>query len=291
MKVRSLTNNIFTVLVYRLLLVMFLFTVCRVGFYIFNHDMFPGITVHQFLRILWGGFGFDLSGILYVNILIIILHIIPFDFRYNRIYQKVLKYLFFAFNALALAMNCADFVYYRFIQKRATSEVFKSFSHETNRTHLTFQFMWDYWPATLLFFVMMAFLVIFYNKLKPLKPEPVKKIPYHLINIILFLLIPGLFVAGVRGGFRHSTRPITISNAARFVDNPRNVAIVLNTPFSILRTWNKIPLKKLQYFPPDELVKHYNPVHTPKPDGPFKHYNVVVFILESFSKRIYRGDE
>ncbi len=284
MKIRSLSHNIIVVLLYRLLLVMFLFSVCRVGFYFFNHAMFPGITLRQFMRILYGGLGFDLSGILYFNIFIIILSIIPFDFRYNKIYQQVVKYLFFIFNGLALAMNCADFVYYRFIQKRATSEVFKSFSHEDNITKLSFRFMADYWQATLLFFVMMILLIYFYKKLKPVKPEYKNKVSYHVINVILFLIIPGLFVAGVRGGFRHSTRPITISNAARFVDNPRDVAIVLNTPFSILRTWNKKPLKKLDYFPPEELTKYYSPVHTPHPSGPFRHYNVVVFILESFSK-------
>ena len=52
-------------------------------------------------------------------------------------------------------------------------------------------------------------------------------------------LIAGLVVIGARGGYKHSTRPISISNAARYVENPRDVAIVLNTPFSLIRTIDK----------------------------------------------------
>ncbi len=46
-------------------------------------------------------------------------------------------------------MNGMDFVYYRFIGKRATGDVFKTFEHETNMVKLFFRFLFDYWPATL----------------------------------------------------------------------------------------------------------------------------------------------
>ena len=65
--------------------------------------------------------------------------IIPFDFRYNTVYQTVLKYIFFITNGIAIAMNGMDFVYYRFVDKRATADVFKTFEHETNLVKLVFQ--------------------------------------------------------------------------------------------------------------------------------------------------------
>ena len=46
-------------------------------------------------------------------------------------------------------MNGMDFVYYRFVDKRATADVFKTFEHETNLVKLFFRFLFDYWPATL----------------------------------------------------------------------------------------------------------------------------------------------
>jgi hypothetical protein len=61
-------------------------------------------------------------------------------------------------------------------------------------------------------------------------------------------LVIALVIGAARGGYKHSTRPITISNAARYVDNPQDVAIVLNTPFSIFRTLGKKALIKYNFF-------------------------------------------
>ena len=72
-------------------------------------------------------------------------------------------------------------------------------------------------------------------------------------------LVIALVVGAARGGYKHSTRPITISNAARYVDTPRDVAIVLNTPFSFFRTFDKKALVKYKFFDDDKLTKLYNP--------------------------------
>ncbi|HLF33695.1 MAG TPA: LTA synthase family protein [Cyclobacteriaceae bacterium] len=284
MRSREYLRHILVVLIYRIFIVMVLFTLCRIGFYLFNHSMFPGISPGRIIRILSGGFVFDLSGVLYLNLLIIIPHILPFDFRYSSIYQAVLKYLFLIINSIALALNCADFVYYRFMLKRATAEVFKSFANEQNIGTLGFRFIWDYWPATLLCFGSILLMGYAYKLLKPVKPVARNRVLYNLFNFAMFLVIPGLVVGGLRGGFRHSTRPITISNAARYVEDPRDVAIVLNTPFSIIRTWNKKSLRKLNYFSKEELTGYFNPVHKANPPGSFREENVVIIILESFSR-------
>ncbi len=97
-------------------------------------------------------------------------------------------------------------------------------------------------------------------------------------------LIAGLVVIGARGGYRHSTRPISISNAARFVKNPRDVAIVLNTPFSLIRTLNKKTLVKYEFFDNTKLTEIYDPHYIPKATAPFRQENIVIFILESFAR-------
>ena len=66
--------------------------------------------------------------------------------------------------------------------------------------------------------------------------------------MLFIAVVIGLGIGGARGGYKHSTRPITISNAARYVENPRDVAIVLNTPFSIFRTFGKKTLVKYEFF-------------------------------------------
>ena len=131
-------------------------------------------------------------------------------------------------------------------------------------------------------------MVVLYNRIKPVKPVVSKRIGYFGVNFLFLPLILFLCIGAARGGYRHSTRPITISNAARYVDNPRYVPIVLNTPFSILRTWGKKNLVKYNYFDDRQLREIYDPHYSYKPEKPFKKLNVVVLILESFSKE-YTG--
>jgi len=278
------SRNTLVVFIYRILLVLFLFSLSRIGFYLFNFKMFTGVTPGEFFSIMKGGLLFDISAVIYINSLFILLHVIPFDIRYNDIYQKVMKYLFFITNGLAFAVNSADFVYFRFVFKRATADVFKTFENETNLINLFFRFLIDYWQVTL-FCILIWFLMIYlYNKVKVIKPEPSNRIAYYSLNVLAIPLVAALAIGGVRGGYKHSTRPITISNAARYAENPRNVAIVLNTPFSLLRTWGKKALVRYDFYDSEKLDELYDPHYIPSGDKLFRKENVVVIILESFAR-------
>ncbi|HQG63656.1 MAG TPA: sulfatase-like hydrolase/transferase [Bacteroidales bacterium] len=278
------SRNAVVVLIYRIIIVLFLFSLCRIGFYIFNLKMFPGINAGEFLSIMRGGLVFDISATVYTNLLFILLQIVPFDFRYNGTYQKVSKYLFFITNGLALAINCADFVYYRFVLKRAAFDIFKTFRNESNLPKLILKFMLDYWPVTLFGILLLIMMVYLYNRVKLVKPEPSNKVIYYSVNFLAIPLFAAFVIGGARGGLNDSIRPITISNAARYVNNPRNVAIVLNTPFSLMRTSGKKVLEKYSFFDEEKLKELYNPHHIPAGDKPFSADNVVVIILESFSR-------
>lgn len=276
--------NIYFVLLYRILIVMLLLTLSRIGFYVFNIRMFPDITFVQFAGILKGGLLFDISAAVYVNLIYLFFNLLPFDFRYNTIYQKILKYFFFITNGIALAANGADYVYYRFVMKRATSDIFGTFENESNLVRLIFRFMLDYWPVTIFTLLLIYLMIFLYKRLNPAKPQVHNRILYHSLNLVLVPVFAGLIVIAGRGGYKHSTRPITISNAARYVDNPRDVAIVLNTPFSLIRTFGKKTLEKYEFFDENTLNRIYNPHKISRPDGPLRRDNVVILILESFAR-------
>ena len=284
MKKWVFSRNIFVVLIYRILLIMALFTLCRIGFFIFNFKMFPGLTASQFFTILRGGLTFDISAVVYINMLFILLHIIPLEVRYNDVYQSILKYIYYITNGFAIAMNGMDFVYYRFVDKRATADVFKTFEHDTNNIKVFFRFLIDYWPAALFTFFIWFLMVYLYRKVKVEKPGSVNRIGYYSVNALMIPLVITLVIGAARGGYKHSTRPITISNAARYVDNPRDVAIVLNTPFSIFRTLGKKALVKYKFFDDEKLTRLYNPYYIPDNSKPFKYDNVVIIIIESFAR-------
>jgi len=278
------SRNIYIVLIYRILIILLLFSVSRAGFYVFNNKMFPGLTAGEFLTIMRGGLLFDISATVYINMVFILFQLVPFDFRYGRKYQKSLAWLFFITNGVAFAANTADFVYYRFVFKRATSDIFGTFEGEPNIIKMILRFLIDYWPATLFCIALWVVMVWLYRRLEPVKPQPSNRTVYTIVNILMIPLAAGLLIGGARGSLNESTRPISNSNAARYVKDPKNVAIVLNTPFSIFRTSGKKPLEKKNFFNEDELKVLFDPHHIPSGDKPVKSENVVVIILESFGR-------
>ncbi|MBL7856994.1 MAG: sulfatase-like hydrolase/transferase [Cyclobacteriaceae bacterium] len=279
-----LRNNIYWILLLCLTLIMLLFSICRIGFYLFNFRFFPGLSVSDFLYLMWGGLRFDLAAVLYVNMLFIVMMILPFNFRFRRSYQLVVKYLFLISNGIALAMNVADFIYYRFTLRRTTADVFTQFENEQNMGSLFFHFLLDYWYAVLFWVMLMVVLVWVYNRLKVSGPLLKNRWVYYSLGVVTIPLIAWLIIGGVRGGFRHSTRPITLSNAGEYVKDPRDISIVLNTPFAVFRTVGKTKVQKLNFFSDQEVEKIYSPIHTSPDTGSFRQENVVIIILESFSR-------
>ena len=92
-------------------------------------------------------------------------------------------------------------------------------------------------------------------------------------------------VIGIRGGFGKYTRPITISNALQYTNNPRETAIVLNTPFSLMKSLENETYIHPHYMSDEQMEQLFSPIHKPSTLN-IKHStdNVVILILESFGK-------
>jgi phosphoglycerol transferase MdoB-like AlkP superfamily enzyme len=211
--------------------------------------------------------------------------IVPIAQRFENWYKTMQKWIFLVCNSLAFAINTADFIYYRFTLRRTTLSVLNQFENETNLVRLFFQFLFDYWYAALFFIFLVVILAVIYNRIQYAGPQLKKPIKFYALGILAFVCSIGLFIGGARGGFRESTRPITLSNAAAYVKEPREINLVLNTPFALMRTAKANVITKVNYFTSqDELNKVFNPVKSPTDSLPFERKNVVVLILESFSK-------
>lgn len=290
----KLRGNSYVALALQFLLMMVLYAVCRVLFYLFNTSFFPDMTLSRFTRILGGGVRFDLAGLLYLNSLFIILSILPFHFRFRQGYQKVLKYIYFVTNGVGLAINIADIFYYKFTLRRTTISVFSQFKNEKNKLALFFQFVVDYWYAVFVLAALVWFMVYLFNRIKISGPQLQNKWAFYSSGLLMMPIIVYLFFGGARGGFAHSTRPITLSNAAEYAAVPKDINLVLNTPFALMRTINSAVVEKVNYFASDsELAKTFTPVHYPADSTGFRARNVVVIILESFSREfvgIYNRD-
>ena len=277
--------NIHLVLIFNLLAVMLIFSICRILFYLFNKELFGTIPFGELLTIMKGGLMFDISALLFTNILYIALLIIPFKFRGARIYQKITRWIFLITNSVAIAANCIDIIYYRFTLRRTTWSVFTEFSNDTGNIALIGRFLIDYWYILLIYcaliFLLICFVRLFVASKKSVIAHPFF---YYILNICMMAAYMGLFLAGVRGGFSSTTRPITLSNAMTYTKKPIETGLILNTPFSIYKTIEQSDYSRYDFYNDAALVQLYSPIHYPNDTAAFNSKNVVILIVESLSK-------
>ena len=279
-------GNLYFHLIRRILLIYVLYTLCRLSFYGYNHDLYSGRTFSQLLTIFSGGLIFDTTAIFYTNVLYIIMFLLPFRFRYQRAYQTAAKYIFFITNGLTLAANCMDTVYFRFTLRRTTFNVFREFSHGENLVGIFAKAIADHWYLALFFIGMIVFMVWRYGR--PLEKSSIlvkKSLLYYPLCTLWLALGAGVMIGGFRGSMKFSMRPITLSNAGQYISESIDVPLVLNTPFSIYKTIERKGIDKLHYFDDENLLKSiYTPVHQPADSSLFNNMNVMIIILESFGK-------
>lgn len=273
-------------LFYRLFLAYVFYFLARVLFLVYNFKELKVDSVSDFLSLQYHGMAFDTTAILYVNGLFILLSVLPFWYNTRKVYQRILFYVYFVCNLLAYATNFIDFIYYKYIFSRTTIAVFDVLEHETNKGNMFFRFLISYWHVFALFFLLAFLLIYLYKKVRVLEKMPATKFPYYSTSLLALVVIATMAVGGIRGDFKKSTRPLNMIDANRFVSLPQHADIVLNTPFSIIRTFGKTSFKKLHLvdkaivesnFQP---IKHYrnNPKTTP---------NVVLIITESFGREYW----
>lgn len=270
--------------VYNLLLAMISFMLCRLAFILVNYHYFTDLTFIRLLKMFKGGFAFDLSAILYTNILYIALMLFPIHYKETKLYQQITKGIFLFVNIVAIIVNMMDTVFFQYTNRRTTTSIFSEFQAEDNLLSIVGLETVRHWYLVL-FAVILSYLLFRLYK----KPEASIRIPnkwsYYLTHTAILCVAGYLTVCGMRGGIGPSVRPITISNANKYVDTPIETAIVLNTPFSLYRTIGKKPFSVPAYWKDrDAMLSQFSPLHQPEGNDEKRPLNVVVIILEGFGK-------
>lgn len=281
-----------------IILVYIVYELCRLVFFAENWSMFSrNITWHSFSNILRGGWYFDTSAILYTNAVYALMMLLPIHFKETHMYQKLAKWVFVVFNAAGIIANLVDCVYFKYTTRRTTITVFSEFKNENNIGSIFLKDMACHWYIVLAGIALIAMLYILYRMPKGKAPQAVMR-PYHLrpmtkyyaVQLICIVIYVPLCIAGMRGGFTIAVRPITISNANQYVKHPNEAAIVLNTPFSIIRTIGKHTFKDPKFYTQAELDMIYSPIHNDSikncavKASVANPKNVVVIIVESFGR-------
>ena len=257
----------------RILLLLLLYTSSRAYFYFNNIDDFTAISILEFME----GIRFDISALAYLNIPLLILLLLPHNLRVNKYYHKLTNWLFYGVNIPFILLNNVDIEYYKFTQKRSTSDFFQLMSLGSDAKNIIPQYLKDYWPITLFSIVQIYFLL-------KIKSIPTEKFPLRLKGIskqlLILLFAVGIFIVAARGGFQ--LKPIKPINSGELTGS-QNTSLILNTPFCILHSLDEKPLATYTYFKKQDLGNIYSPIHIPESQEINKQ-NIVILIMESYSK-------
>lgn len=279
--------------VYKYILSLICIYITQLFFYLFNRELFQIEGVKECFNIFIGCTRYALSSISIFLLPYLFLNLLPLVNQWHKKWFKITSnVLYLLANVFMIAVNLIDAGYYRFSFKRLTADITRYLGVGGDFNELIPQFLRDYWHIVTVFICLLIILLVVNTRLNKKLSSRKEKFSKSLIfkRSLIFIVAVALLILFQRGGLQ--TRPLGLMHASQYTTT-QNTALVLNTPFTLYRTFGKPSLEKKDFYDENELKTIYSPITTfsipnwadtlftsPLEIGKT---NVCVIILESFS--------
>lgn len=246
-------------------------TLTRLVFYFNLHSYFEA-PFAQVLHALWFGLQFDTVTIAYL----LGLYFIALPFVQKGWSLQVAATFFIIMLGAMNLLNCIDAEFFKFTARRSTDDLFEFAFISNDIFNIGPNLFMQFWYLLVAFVLIMLMALWLFLKLFKTEEQSQSlwKKGLSLVPIALVLIL------AARGGLRPI--PLTIIDAG-MTNTPKLNAVVLSTPFTILKTLGK-PALQPYVFEADETVE-ITPISYPNNhaySGQMKSKNVVLIIMESF---------
>lgn len=252
------TSNIYIYLLYKSLLAFIVLLAAQAFFYLDNTRIFHVDGFHEWMGIIWGNMVFGIATIGCMLLAYYALNLIPFNFRWNPHYHRITELVFYYLPIMAmLVADICDSAYYQYTYRRLSGEIFRYLGISGNMGALWPHFVVDYWHSTLFAIIITIILFWLGGKAKLLPRNRYRK---HKANDLVGLVLGGLCVVFLlRGGFGKN---IEWHDTTKYCQ-AKNCALVTNSGYNIVRTFNGGTLQEVNYMDAREAEALYNPVFAP----------------------------
>lgn len=255
----------------------------RVIMYLYHYQYFSQLDIAALLRIFMGGIRFDWVVVVVINIMLILIMLWPFPMQRIKRWWIYVYHLHLMILGICLLFNLIDVPYFSFTHKRSTVDIFYQIGGQTDIWKQLPAYIKDYWYLFMLFGVGMFLIYKMFRKIfdtilneSDLLWSGSKWIYY----VIMCVCISAFSVISIRGGLQRI--PLDMIDAGFYAD-PEYTALVINTPFSILKSIEQSHLSKYHFYDDKENEKLLN-LYKKYDFQNMQRKNVVIIILESFSK-------
>lgn len=295
---------------WRIMMLYIAMQICRAVFYFYNQDLIGEIESNEIWQLFKGSTLFDSTSFAYAMSLYFIATLMPIsEHIWNKKWYRVTTLCTYIIPAgIMLVINLSDVVYFHYTQKRFTSDEIL-FAENGNTPQLMFQFLVENWYLALLWGAIIAVLVIGYRvgfKARDIAPMPTRHKDgasieswhsrrmvtrtslFVLVRLVVITVVVFYCAFAIRGGLTRMTQRLNLSHSMLYTKSPYKANMILSNPFCIIRTMHQ-HLVVPRFFEAGEVDAIYTPSHYPEDMtrselyGVCEGYNVVLFILESFS--------
>ena len=252
------TNNIYIYLLYKSLLAFFVLLAAQVFFYLDNTRIFNVADFGEWMGILWGNIIFGIATIGCMLMAYYALNLIPFNFRWNKHYHRITEIGFYYLPIMAMLIaDICDSAYYQYTYRRLSGEIFRYLGISGNMGALWPHFVVDYWHSTV--FAIIITIILFWVG-ENMKLLPRNRYRNHRANDLVGLVLGAACVLFlIRGGFGKN---IEWHDTTKYCQ-AKNCALVTNSGYNIVRTFNGGTLNEVEYMEPAKATALYNPVFAP----------------------------
>jgi len=257
-----------------------IFALSRTLFIVLN----PETSSNNLLNLFLSGIRFDAVAIAYLFFPLIVVHIWPSNLFLNRNIQTSLNILYFSAIAISVVLNTVDTAWFQYTGKRTTFNIIKLLAGGDDINNNILHYLYDFWYLIVIMFFLLAFSVYLIKKSRVnfSKDSYLSYAPFKLpLRILFFILGGGLWILGARGGFQY--KPINMQDAALYVE-ASSIPAVLNTPFTVMKSIGGTSFPSKPYLTENEAQALFKMHQAYYSDSAFTNENVVLIILESFSK-------
>jgi phosphoglycerol transferase MdoB-like AlkP superfamily enzyme len=263
-------------------LLLLVYALLRLSF-LFLHFPHEHWKFTDLLKLFYWGFRMDFASLLYINIPFVLYYLFADPFLHYSWRNKLLTALFCIINIPFVALNFVDLIYFKYNHRRSTVDIADVFRDSSSAFGSLVK---QYWYVLFLFIVTSVIVVKVTSLI--LRSSVVQQRKAPLQFVIALILVAVSF--GIARGF--SARPIFPSTPLLYLDS-RYQPLVNNSTFNFLYSVirKQTLLEKKNYFSDKQLDSIFSIHHQYLHDSGFQNRNVVIFVLESFSKEFFKGGE
>ncbi|MBM3186456.1 MAG: LTA synthase family protein [Bacteroidetes bacterium] len=252
-------------------LVLLVLELYRIILLVTNSKSFKNFGFYEHIVGIW----FDLITVALFFLPFIFLFLIPVGRSLEKVRSFVLLFLFASTSILIFFFNAWDVAYFSYTEKRTSYDYLIYMLNNPETTSLAGDFLLEFWWLILFFILSFSGLIFGYLKLK----NPVSN--FKSLSSWVGLIVGTLLTILIgRGGFQ--LKPVGVLESTNYC-SLENSPAVLNSAFTIIKTYDFVGVEKKDYFSEQEVNRLFNPIQKSNPQYLLPGKPNVVFILfESF---------